>query len=111
MMAASQVEGATLLRMMLLGTCFNRDMSVVIQGEDKSLESSPHLEQDVRDEEREESDVVIMARHVQRLCHALYLCVANVGAVEEREPGGSQVNIHADCVCAEATLISKLQHT
>ena len=108
-MAASQVEGATLLRMMLLGTCFNRDMSVVIQGEDKSLESSPHLEQDVRDEEREESHVVIMARHVQRLCHALYLCVANVGAVEESEPGELRISIQIPA--QRAVLTQKMQPT
>jgi hypothetical protein len=92
---------------MLLGTCSNRDISVAIQGEDKLLDC--YLEQDVSDEKTEESDVVIVARHVQRLCHALYLCVANVGAVEESEPGELRISIQIPA--QRAVLTQKMQPT
>jgi hypothetical protein len=92
MMAASQVDGATLLRMMLLGTYSHAELSVVIQWEGGCW--SDHLEQNVRDEEGEESHVVIVPGHVQVVGHALYLCVPNIGAVEERKPDESQISIH-----------------
>jgi hypothetical protein len=69
MMAASQVDGATLLRMMLLGTYTRPELSVIVQWE--SGISKLYLKQDVRDKKCEKCHVVIITRHIQVFSHAL----------------------------------------
>lgn len=92
-MAASQVDGATFFRMILLGT-WRVQLAMVKQHgvpltirvmlsilDDKAAclprrspedgDGRTYLEQNIRDEEREQSDIIVVASHLQILRHTL----------------------------------------